>query len=416
MRLRHVAIVTLLTTLIWQASAQDEWTRFRGPDGTGIGKAEGLPIVPAPDDYAWKVKLPGPGHSSPVRWGNRIFLTCVPDKQGLRQVVCLDAADGRLLWSWDDRFEPYKHHKLNSYGASTPAVDAERAYVTWVSGKKCIALALDHEGKLVWQKDLGHFDAWHGAGSSPIAMDDIVIVVKDNRGETSFLVALDSATGEIRWKHERKSNQASYITPAVYRPKGKPTELIFASVVHGISSLDPTTGRLNWEVGDLFKQKSVACPVIAGDVIMASAGKGGRGTESAVVRVKEGKGELAYHLEKPFPYVPTPIAIGAHFFVLSDQGVLSCVAAATGKLVWREKLMGEKRRGVFFSSPVCVDGRIYCIGRKGKIFVIEAAPRFKLLGQGKLPEGTHATPAIASNAMYIRTFNHLICVRGKATD
>jgi len=390
--------------------AQGEWTRFRGPDGSGIGQAQDLPITITADDYAWQVKLPARGHSSPVLWGNRVFVTCSRGKEGVRYVVCLDAATGKTQWTWEDKFEVYRHHGLNSFAASTPAVDAQRVYVSWVSGKMAVALALSHEGKPVWRRELGHFDGRHGAGASPIVFGDLVIVGKDHRGRDGFLVGLDRATGDTRWKCARESKGVSYITPTVYRPEGRPPELIFASVAHGITSVDPTNGKANWEVGGLFRQKSVASPVVAGDVVFVSAGRGGRGTESAAVRARDGKAEVVYRLKEELPYVPTPIVVDGHLFIWSDHGVVSCVKPESGEVLWRERLGGK-----FFSSPVCVGGRLYCPSRKGEMVVIAAAPTYKLLGRSQLPEGTHATPAIANNAMYIRTFNRLLCVRGKGT-
>ena len=409
-RLEASASVVLALTLTSSALAQGEWTRFRGPDGTGIGKAQGLPVTFTADDYAWQVRLPARGHSSPVVWGDRIFVTCSRDKEGVRYVVCLDAANGKTRWTWEDKFAVYRHHGLNSFAASTPAADAQRVYVSWVSGQTAVALALDHEGEPLWRRELGHFSGRHGAGASPIVLGDLVVVGKDHRGRDGFLVGLDSATGETRWKCGRGSKGVSYITPTVYRPEGMPPELIFASVAHGITSVDPTSGKVNWEVGGLFKQKSVASPVVAGDVVFVSAGRGGRGTESAAVRSSDGKAEVLYRLKEELPYVPTPIVVDGHLFIWSDHGVVTCVKPESGEVVWRKRLGGK-----FFSSPVCVEGRLYCPSRKGKMVVIEAASTYKLLGRSQLPEGTHATPAIANNAMYIRTFDHLLCVKGEGT-
>jgi len=418
----------LLAGLYASAADAQEWTRFRGPDGTGIGQAEGIPAKIDESSYAWKVKLPGPGHSSPVLWGKKIFLTCEgpgkisaprrrrrggpagPPSKANRQIVCLSAADGKVLWTWWEEFTTYGHNRLNSFAASTPAVDAKCVYLTWASGGKYFAVAIDHGGKKVWQRELGDFSAKHGAGASPVVIDGIVLVGKDHMGKSSTLSGLDAKTGRTRWKIDRKSGPTSYIVPAIYRPTGAKPQAIFVSCAHGVTSVDPADGKINWQVDCNFTLKGVASPVVAGGLIFVSTGRGGGGRESAVVRPPKGakRASIAYRLDKEAPYVPTPIAVGDYLFVLNDKGTLTCVEPGTGKKLWREKFSG-----VHYPSPVCVGGRIYIINNKGAMSTVQAAPKYKLLATGKLPEGTQATPAIANGCMYIRTLNHLICVGAK---
>jgi len=415
----------LLVGFCATAADAQEWTRFRGPDGTGIGRAKGIPAGIDESSYTWKVKLPGRGHSSPVLWGNKIFLTCEsPGGTGSaprrgsagsagkanRQLVCLSGTDGKVLWTWRDEFTTYRKNGLNSFASSTPAVDAERAYLTWASGGKYFAVAIDHAGKKVWQRELGDFYAKHGAGSSPIVIDGTVLVGKDHAGEASRLFGLDAKTGSTRWKIDRKSGPSSYIVPAIYRPAGAGAQAIFISCAEGVTSVNPADGKVNWRVKCNFTLKSVASPVVAGGLIFVSAGRGGGGRESAVVRPPGGarRASIAYKLDKDVPYVPTPIAVGDYLFVLNDKGVLTCVEPGTGRKLWKEKFTGTH-----YPSPVCTGGRIYIINNKGEISTVQAASTYKLVATGKLPEGTHATPAVANGCMYIRTFNHLICVGAK---
>jgi len=390
------------------AAVGQEWTRFRGPDGTGMGKGESIPVSFAEADYLWKVKLPAPGHSSPVLWGDRIFLTCSHDANEQREVVCLDARSGKTLWSTKMPFTPYRHNRQNSFAASTPAVDAERVYLNWISGKQFVALALDHEGNTLWRREMGEFRATHGAGASPIALGGLMIVGNDNK-ETSFLAGLDGKTGETIWQIKRNSKMTSYITPAVYRPKDSRPEVVFVNEANGITGVDPVSGEMKWESDKLFTLKSVASPVVAGGVIFATAGAGGAGRQSAAVRpgdrLADRGSTVAWKLDRDLPYVPTPIAIDEHLYILSDLGVMTCVVAATGEPVWQEDLDAK-----FYASPVCVNGRIYLVTRSGEVVVLEAGPEYKLLAKNTLPEKTDATPAIANGRMYIRTLNHLICI------
>jgi len=414
----------LLVGLSCAAADAQEWTRFRGPDGTGIGRADGIPAKIDESSYAWKVKLPGPGHSSPVLWGKKIFLTCegpgkvIRPKRGMgdaattkanRQLVCLSAADGKVLWTWQDKFTTYSHNRLNNFAASTPAVDAKCVYLTWASGGKYFAVAVDHAGKKVWQSELGDFSAKHGAGASPVVIDGIVLVGNDHMGKTSTLTGLDAKTGRIRWKIERQSGPTSYIVPAIYRPTGAKVQAIFASCAHGVTSVNPADGKVNWQVDCNFTLKVVASPVVAHGLIFVSAGRGGS-RESAVLRPPKGAkpAAIAYKLDREVPYVPTPIAVGDYLFVLNDPGTLTCVEPATGKKLWRKHFSG-----MHYPSPVSVGGRIYIINNAGEMSTVLAAAKYKLLATSKLPEGTHATPAVANGCMYIRTLNHLICVGAK---
>ena len=405
------ALLGLLLALAALADvrAQDDLTRFRGPDGTGVYTAPAIPVTFSEADYRWQVTLPGSGHSSPVFWGSKLFLTCETRAKSQRCVVCLEADDGRVLWTWKDTYETYRNHRFNSYAASTPAVDAERVYASWISGATFIVLALDHQGNQLWQRRMGDFESRFGAGASPIVLDDVVIMGNDHAGETSFLIGLDAGTGETRWKVPRKSGLASYVTPAVYRPKNGPPEVIFVSPSQGITGLDPLTGAVNWELDGLFTLKTVASPVIAGEMVFATSGKGGRGVESAAVRRGDGpsgrKPELAYALDSGLPYVPTPLVFDGHLFLWSDAGVVSCVEAATGKPIWQERVGGE-----YFSSPICLNGRLYGTTKQGEVVVLKASPQYELLGRSQLPEGSYATPAVVGGCIYFRTFNHLICV------
>jgi outer membrane protein assembly factor BamB len=305
-------------------------------------------------------------------------------------------------------FIPYRHNDLNSFAASTPAVDARHVYINWISGGKFVALALDHAGNTLWRREMGEFKARHGAGASPIALGGLMIVGNDNR-ETSFLAGLDGKTGETVWEIKRDSKMTSYITPAVFRPNDGEPEVVFLSEANGMTGVDPASGQKKWESDKLFTLKSVASPVVAGSVIFATAGAGGAGRQSAAVRLDGTQSDrvptMAWQLKRDLPYVPTPIAIGDHLFILSDLGVMTCVEAATGKQVWQEKLGGR-----FYASPVCVNDRIYAVTRKGEVVVLKAGPEYEVIARNTLPEQTDATPAIANGRMYIRTLNHLMCI------
>jgi outer membrane protein assembly factor BamB len=397
--------------------ASEAWTRFRGPNGSGISTAKGIPTSWTEDDYNWKVQLPGIGHSSPVIWGDKIFLTSAVEDNAERIVLCLSTADGAIQWQRRYSSTVHKKHLRNSFASSTPAVDKNHVYVCWSAPESYQLLALDHDGHDVWKLDLGKFVSQHSCGTSPIVFEDMVILgndqdgeMKDNdgAGESSWL-AVSAKDGSIRWRVPRKSAVVSYATPCIYQPAGKPPELIFNSQGHGISSIDPYTGKVNWEVG-VFDKRAVSSPIIAAGLIFGTTGSGGGGSYVSAVKPGE-NAEQAYKLTDQAPYVPTPIAKDDLLFLWSDKGVVTCAKAATGETLWRERVGGN-----YSGSPICVGNNLYCIAEDGEVAVIAAAPTYELIAKNPLGEDSRSTPSVANGRLYLRTYSHLISIGGKKTS
>ncbi len=404
----RLAAVLILSAHV--LSAQD-WTRFRGDRGLGLGKGSDIPVTFDLQEVNWKLRLPGKGHSSPVTWKGLLFVTCEGEERGKRFLVCVDTKTGKERWRLERGFSPHPQHRFNSFASSTPAVDQDRVYLLWSSGETLIAAAVDHEGVPVWRREVGGFKAQHGSGVSPVVVADTMIVCNDNEKRPSFIMGLDRATGEVRWKHDRKSSTASYATPLV-RGQGEETEIILSSTSHGVTSLNPKTGSLNWETGPVFKdQRCVGVPAIADGVLLACAGTGGGGKQSLALRLPAaGDGESPQKLYSPrraLSYVPGPLGVGERFYIFSDGGVVSCLKAADGELVWRSRLEAS-----FYGSPICVGDRIYAVSRSGELFVIAARDRFELLGKVGLGEPASASPAVADGVLYLRTDHHVISVGG----
>ena len=388
-----------------------EWSRFRGPSGAGISDAATVPVKWTEKDCNWKVKLPGTGHSSAVLWGKRIFLTCAEAKTAKRMILCLGAADGGIVWHQDYPSRVYRHHRDNSFASSTPAVDAEGVYVTWTTPNEVTLLGLDHSGDEKWRRSLGPFKSMHGSGTSPIVFDDLVVLANDQQGK-AFLIAVDRKTGRTRWQVDRRDGLTPASTPCIYRPEGGAPELIFTSTAHGITSVDPSSGGTNWEVGDVFLDRCVGSPVFAHGLIIASYGFGNRGTRLVAVRPgskdKNIEPKLVYDITKSGPLVPTLLVKNDLLFLWADDGNVTCVRAATGEQIWRQRVDGS-----FYGSPVCVNDRLYCISKKGDVVVLAASDEFQLLARVPLGELSYGTPAVGNGVMYIRTYRHLISVGGK---
>jgi outer membrane protein assembly factor BamB len=406
-------LIVLLANLMAAGvrAAEGEWTRFRGPDGGGISTAATVPVKWIEKDCNWRVKVPGVGHSSPVAWGDKIFLTSGDPETAKRMVLCLAAADGRILWQRDYPSKTYEQNDDNSYASATPAVDSGGVYVTWTVPKEVTLLALDHAGNQKWRRDLGPHVAEHGSGTSPIAHEGLVVLASDHDGK-SFIVAADSKTGETRWQVPRRSGMASYATPCVARPAGGLPELVFASGINGLTAVDPASGKVNWELDEFGNNRCVGSPVFAEGLVLVSYGYGEPGCRFVAVRPpskqKGAKAEVAYEYTKTVPLVVTPLAKDGRVFLWADDGHVTCLSAAGGKVVWREKVGGK-----FFGSPVWVAGRLYCISKNGEVFVLAAADKFELLARIPLGEPSFATPAIAGGVMYLRTASHLMSLGGK---
>lgn len=391
-------------------SAQ-EWTRFRGPNGTGISNATEIPTSWTRSNYRWIVDLPGSGHSSPVLWGEKLFITCTDDNVGGTILLCYHAKNGQPLWRRNFSYPKTPQHKFNSFATTTPALDAERVYLTWGNDITCTVLALTHSGENVWERNLGSLQSQHGFGFSPIVVDDKVIVQNEQLGSSS-VVAFDAKTGAPQWQTPRKSGiKTAYSTPCLHTPEGGQPELILTSQAGGVYAISPTDGKELWRLPDVFAKRTVASPVIGGGLVFGSGGAGTKGDGLVAVRIptaKSRKPELAYEiLTRKAPYVPTSVIYQGHIFVVSDIGVASCHDLATGQEKWMKKL---EAAGGFFGSPVCVNGVIYCISKHGDVAIFNAASSYQAFDTVHLGEESYATPSVANGRMYLRTARKIYCL------
>lgn len=390
--------------------AQD-WTRFRGPNGSGISDAKTVPATWTEKDLNWTVELAGSGHSSPVAWENSVLITSAQaDKRFLQ---CFDASNGKELWQREFKYKNYKKHKNNSFASNTPTVDADHVYVLWQSKTSSPLVAFDHDGKEVWRIDLGPYLHGQGGGTSPIVYQDMVIVCNDHQ-KGSFLLAVDRKTGKQKWKIPREGKRACYATPCIFASGDRPAEIVFSHCFEGIVGIDPETGKQNWmiDVFGTFPQRAVGSPIVAGDLIIANSGAltgdknvvavrpSGNGTEPEV--------EEVYRVTKSAPHVPTTLAFDKWLFLWNDNGIVTCLDVATGEKIWQERVDGS-----FFGSPICVDGKMYCVDVDGTVVVIAASDEFEMLGRNKLGDSCRSTPAVHQGTLFIRTTNKLFSVGGE---
>lgn len=415
-----LSLLILSLVLTGLESSAQEWTRFRGPNGSGISPAKNIPLKWTSDDYNWEIELPVQGSSSPVLWGKRIFLLGDDADKAQRSVLCIDADSGRILWRRDYPVKQHYLHRDNDFASATPCVDADGIIVVWSNPEQLLMTALSLDGKEMWQRDLGPYKGLHGSSNSPILADGLVVLANDQMDPkrfawylpegtnmdpgNSFLIALDRKTGKTRWKVKRKSELAGYATPCIRRSGGR-TEVVFTSTAHGITAVDLESGRISWEIDKIWDNRTVSSPQLFGDLVFGSFGKGLSGQRLVAVRPQKpgsAKGELVYDIRRSVPLVPCFVVKDGLLYLWTDGGIVTCVDATTGKEHWRERVRGE-----FYSSPIWILGRLYCISKRGQIVVLAAGRKFEVLARMELGDKTFATPAIANGVMYLRTQTRL---------
>ncbi|HEX3997750.1 MAG TPA: PQQ-binding-like beta-propeller repeat protein [Pirellulales bacterium] len=431
-----------------EIAAAQEWTRFRGPNGSGQSDATTIPAQWTEKDYNWKVELPGAGHSSPVLWGDTIFVTSADPQSGTRYALALAAADGHTLWKKSFPAALYHIHTQNSFATGTPAVDAKHVYIAWATPEDYLVLALDHDGREAWRHSLGAFESQHGFGCSPIVVDDMVVISDQQDGTEartgqapkpkrhkggkngaggsssgdaalepsgdedgrSWIVALDAGSGAVRWKTPRRSSVVSYATPCVRPTASGGSELIYDSRSHGFSGIDVATGHLNWEL-PVFDRRAVDSPILVGGLVLGACGVGsGNNTLFAIQPGDAGhEPKIVYKIDKASAaYVPTPVAKGNLVFIWNDRGIVTCIDGLSGAMKWRQRVGGN-----YSGSPVRAANRLYCMSTEGEVLVLAAGDKYEELGRNPLGEATRATPAIAGGRMYLRTDSHLVSIGGK---
>jgi outer membrane protein assembly factor BamB len=411
----RIATLALLASLAAASASADEWPGWRGPRGDGTSIEPSFPLRwSATENVIWKVSIPGKGHSSPVVWGDRILVTSCLEDSSERKLLCLDRKDGRVLWETVVLTIPLEgKHKLNSFASSTPVTDGKRIWLAFLDGKHFDVFCYDFEGKLLWKTSPGEFHSMHGFCSSPVLYKDLVIFNGDQDAE-AYIVALDQATGKERWRTDRPNRERSYVPPVIFEAGGRPQLVLSGS--RCVASYDPGTGKQIWIIDGPTRQ-FVASMVYTEGVFFISGGF----PEYHVLGIKpDGEGNVTQtHIlwrdkgQEICSYVPSPVAWGSHFFIVSDIGFATCFEAKTGKRMWKEKLGGkpEGKQGAHHSaSPVAAAGYLYFIDDDGVTRVLKAGPAFDLVSKNELGEACYASPALSRGRIYIRALKNLYCI------
>jgi len=434
------AVIAFNTT----AKSSSNWPQWRGPESQGVSDEKNLPTEWSDTkNVLWKTELPGKGFSQPIIWGDKVFLTAdieggpapathkAPkhmlgdkefqhpdwdsvDKLHTFKTLCLNRDTGKILWeqtSYSGTVFDYRHRRGN-YAAPTAVTDGK--YVVTYFGSEGI-YCYDFNGKLVWKKNIGNIDTFGmGVGTSPVLYENLVIFVCDQNlavPKDSFMIALDKKTGNEVWRVTRPI-QGSWATPVIVKAAGR-TEMV-TSGNEFLISYDPGTGKELWRTAGL-KSHAIATPVVGHGLAILSSGYPAK----AVTAVRlggsgnlDGTDKIAWKYNKGTAYVPSPILYGDYVYLMSDAGILTCLNAKTGELVYEGGRVPVATK-FYGASPVAFDGKILLTSDDGDTFVIKAGPKHEVLASNSIGEPCRTSIAIADGKLFIRGDKHLFCIGNK---
>lgn len=409
-----VLAVAILGVAAPSASAQPEnWPGWRGPARNGTTTDLGAPLIWAADaGVKWKAPLPGSGISNPIVWDDWVVCT---SSDGARQqdlhVVCLDRDSGRSRWHarlWGSAPTLY-HETKSSMASPSPITDGRHVYAFFGSGD---VFCLDLAGRLVWQRSLaaeyGAFENRFAASSSPLLLEDTLIVQCDHYG-SSYLLAIDKLTGANRWKTDRPEAWLSWSSPVCIAGDSPSAMELVVCGSEKMDAFDPQSGRKLWTLSGMSRE-CIPTPVVGRGLIYATSGPNG---STYAVR-PGGQGDITgshvvWSNNRGNPFVPSAILVGDYYYLVDDHGIGTCLAAGSGKVVWKRRFGGE-----FTASPVAAEGRVYFTNEAGSTLVIRAdSPTYEELARNTIDEPVFASAAIAHGRFFLRGAGHLWCIGGE---
>ena len=417
--------ISLLTGIL---TAAESWPQFRGPGGLATSpKGAKIPVEwGEKKNLRWRTAMPGPGSSSPVFVGNRLFVTCYtgygtsPQKIGSagklgRILICLDRSDGKILWKKSIELahpeDPYRGYLMeHGYASSTPATDGEKVFVfTGKSGLHVYTV----NGKFLWRKSVGVQSSnrrW-GSAASPLLYRNLVII--NAADEARSLIAFDKESAEEKWRYQSKELELAFATPQLTVAEDGSDEMVLA-IPHELFALDPATGKRKWLARTRVPGNVSPSVVIADDMICAF---GGYPRKMSIGLKRGGSGDVTGNLQwdsKVTTYVPTPLAYGKNLYWVNDSAEAICMEIATGKVLSKRTVEGIERskRFSFYASMVRAGEKLYAVSRHNGTFVFEANPEMKQIAQNRFDDRTDfsGTPALSKDALYLRSGKFVYCV------
>jgi outer membrane protein assembly factor BamB len=382
------------------------WPRWRGPSGQGHVSGSGyLDKWSATENVLWKVAVPGEGNSSPIVWGDRIFLTTAQDGGRRLSLLAFSRTDGRQLWEAsapDGRLESV--HEKNGHASATVSTDGKLVYASF--GSRGL-MAFDFNGKIVWRQDLGAISNYWGTAGSPLLYKDRVILYQDQQRAESFIAAFDASSGKQLWKTARNAS-VGWGTPVAIHANGR--DEIVVNGQNAVVAYNPENGNELWRVSGPTMEV-IPTIVVGHGLLFSSSGRAGPtlairpGGQGDVTRT-----HLAWSSPRGSPFIPSPILHGEQLYMVNDMtSIATAFDAKTGRTLWQNRLGAARREG-FSASPVTVDGKVFFTNDEGETFVLRGGSEFALLHVNAIGERTLASPALVDGRWYIRTASHLFAI------
>lgn len=410
MRLLTLAALLLTWSILLTQALADNWPRFRGPDGSGHTSEKGLPVTWDEKNVLWKTPLKGKGQSSPIIWGDRIFLTSAVDDGKERLVICVDRKSGKVLWeqtAW--KGTPDQSHAMNGWASATCVTDGEHVWASFgMAGLHCYTM----DGKNVWSRELGKFQSKtkRGTAASPILAGNLVIFNGDSESDP-FLFGIDKLSGKTVWKIDRPAREG-YSTPLLLNANGR-QELVLNGDPN-LVAYDPATGKQLWTCKN-FAARGEPAPAFAngtlyvingqpGDLYALRPGGSGDVTKAMLWHVPRNSGRDQ----------PCPLVIGDYLFVSNMEGILICYQTKDGKELYKDRISGK-----ISASPVAADGRAFFQAENGQTIVLDPGPTLKIAAKNTVGGGAgeifRSQPTPCQGQWFIRSDKVLYCVGTKGS-
>ncbi len=416
MKCQVTAIVVLL---VYSTLAPANWPDWRGPTGQGHSDARGLPLHwSETQNIVWKSPIHDLGYSTPVVWGDQIWLTTATLKGETLYAMCIDLNSGRVLYDIDvfHPEKPQRIHRNNSY--ATPSASIEEGFVYVHYGSHGTACIDTNTGKVVWKREDLHCAHLQGPVSSPLLYEDLLICPFEGT-DVQFVVALDTKTGKNVWRYDRPRELyegvepvyllKSYHTPVVVDVNGTPQLINNGAML--VTGHEPQTGKEIWRVR--YRDDNPVSRIVSGNGLLFINSGGSPGATHLLAVRQDGVGDVTdshvvWKMTEDVPHESSPVLVGGLLYLLSDKGVLNCKEALTGKTVWTERLEGD-----YGASLLYADNRIYISNKQGKTTIIQHGRTFKVLAVNELEGFIGASPAVAGKSLLMRTKTHLYRVENK---
>jgi len=415
-RKRSLALVVGLLLVGAGVIQAEDWPCFRGPSRQGLSQEKGIPTEwSATSNVKWKAAIAGEGWSSPIVFGDDVFVTTALDGGKSLHLVRLNRKDGKIAWDKEVALqEPKYKQRPNSYATSTPIADGQRVYMVACDGQ---ILATDLDGKVLWTNHEFDYYSQHGMAASPVLYEDLIIVPFDwsspgpdkavgwqTPWDKAVILAVDKNTGKTRWRGSRGSSQIAHVTPQIATVAGR--DQLVSSAGGVVQGFDLKSGQRLWTVSS--PGEGVVPSVVVGDGLVFTSS--GFGQETILAVRLGGSGDItqthvAWRVTEGVPHVPSLLYVSPRLYSVTDEGIVNCIEGATGKILWRQRLPGKHS-----PSPVYADGKVYFLSESGKATVVEEGPEYKLVARNDLGETCCASPAISQGNLFLRTEKALYCI------